>query len=80
MSTTFAEALAEIQTWVGTVDGVVIVGEGEADGKPTIDVWVIPARLERAIAETHRGFPVIVRDSGGEIIALERREEEAGEA
>ena len=34
-------ALAEAQEWVGTVAGVVAVGEGmSAAGNPTIDVWV----------------------------------------
>lgn len=80
MSKTFGEALAEIQSWVGTVDGVVIVGEGEIDGESTIDVWVIPAQLHRPIPERQDSFRVVVRDSGGEIIALERRNGEASES
>jgi hypothetical protein len=34
-------ALAEALTWVGTIPGVVAVGEGRSDAaEPTVDVWV----------------------------------------
>lgn len=55
-------ALAEAQQWVGTVAGVVAVGEGLSDtGRPTIDVWVtravtLPAQV--------RGVEVRVREGG----------------
>lgn len=58
----FETALADAQQWVGTVLGVVMVGEGKAeDGTPTIDVWVTrPVSLPTAI----RGVPVRVVEGG----------------
>lgn len=44
-------ALAEAQQWVGTVVGVVMVGEGRSeDGSPTVDVWVTrPVALPQSL-------------------------------
>jgi hypothetical protein len=55
-------ALAQAQTWVGTVPGVAAVGEGRSEaGQPTIDVWVtrqveLPAMVQ--------GIEVRVREGG----------------
>ncbi len=55
-------ALAEAQTWVGTVAGVVAVGEGRSEaGEPTIDVWVTRVI---ALPASVRGVEVRVRQSG----------------
>ena len=57
-----AAALAKAQEWVGTVPGVVLVGQGRADdGSPTIDVWVTRAV---SLPATVQGVEVRVRDSG----------------
>jgi len=55
-------ALAKAREWVGTVPGVVGVGEGRsADGEPTVDVWVTqPVSLPATV----RGVKVRVRESG----------------
>jgi hypothetical protein len=55
-------ALAEAREWVGTVPGVVGVGEGRsAAGEPTVDVWVsAPVTLPATV----RGVEVRVRESG----------------
>jgi len=54
-------ALAEAQQWVGSVPGVVAVGEGmSAAGHPTIDVWV--TRLVPLPAAV-KGVEVRVRES-----------------
>lgn len=51
-----AEALAAAQKWVGSVPGVVMVGQG----RDCIDVWVTqPVDLPKTI----RGVPVKVRET-----------------
>lgn len=60
-------ALAEATGWVGRVPGVVIVGQGDHDGVPTIDVWVTdtPAVLPTQL----HGVPVRTFPVGGPIEA-----------
>jgi hypothetical protein len=55
-------ALAEAQEWVGTVPGVVAVGEGRSEaGRPTIDVWVT---RDVSLPAAVRGVEVRVREGG----------------
>lgn len=57
-----AAALAEAQGWVGTVNGVVAVGEGRSEaGQATIDVWVTAIV---SLPATVQGVEVRVRESG----------------
>lgn len=72
----FERALAVAQTWVGSVDGVVAVGQGERDGAPCIDVWVTVEVARDRLPDEQDGVPVVVRDSGGPVLAQD--EEEAG--
>ncbi|WP_117214997.1 hypothetical protein [Allorhizocola rhizosphaerae] len=56
MGEAMREALAEAQKWVGTVPGVVMVGQG----RDTVDVWVtMPVELP----ETILGVPVRVHET-----------------
>ena len=70
---TFEQALATAKSWLGSVPGVVAVGEGEEGGERTIDVWVtgVPdVQLPQDLAP----FRVRIRPSGGPIHALESQE------
>ena len=63
-------ALADAQGWVGTVPGVVAVGEGRDDEqRPCIDVWVTAEARTADLPAAVDGVAVRVRDSGGEISA-----------
>lgn len=66
--TEIEEALEEAQSWLDE-DDVVGVGEGEANGKPVLDVWVTSPDAASRLPSSLRGVPVRVRDSGGEIFA-----------
>jgi len=68
MDETFHRALETAQVWVGE-DGVVAVGEGESEGRPTIDVWVSSTEAADRFPPEIDGFEVRVRESGGEIRA-----------
>ncbi len=65
MTESFDTALDTAAEWVGTVPGVVAVGEGEQDGRRTIDVWVSGTPKHGALPRQHGGHPVRVRASGG---------------
>lgn len=70
---TFEQALATARSWMGSLPGVVAVGEGEEGGERTIDVWVtgVPdVQLPQDLAP----FRVRIRPSGGPIHALETEE------
>lgn len=56
-----AQALAAAQQWVGTVEGVVMVGQGRIDSRDCVDVWVtaMPVDLPKEIM----GVPVRVRET-----------------
>lgn len=66
MDEAFSRALETAQTWVGE-DGVVAVGEGESEGRPTIDVWVTSTDAADRFPPEVEGFEVRIRESGGEI-------------
>jgi hypothetical protein len=66
--TDYELALEEAVAWMDE-PGVVAVGEGEEDGRPTVDVWVKPAEVVRRFPVELHGVPVRVRDSGGDVIA-----------
>ena len=66
MAEGFEAALASAQEWID-LPGVVAVGQGERDGRPTIDVWVTGVAPD--LPTDHRGHPVRIRDSGGQIRA-----------
>lgn len=72
---TFEQALAAASSWMGSIPGVVAVGEGEEAGERTIDVWVTGAS-EVQLPQDLAPFQVRIRPSGGPIHALET--EEAG--
>jgi hypothetical protein len=69
-----ASALKAAQEWVGTVPGVVMVGQGRAeDGSPTVDVWVSgpvapqsrrPITGAAALPDSLQGFAVRIREAG----------------
>jgi hypothetical protein len=63
-------ALVSAARWLDDVPGVVGVGQGEAEGSPTIDVWMAPGHdLEPALPSQLLGVPVRVRESGGPVEA-----------
>jgi hypothetical protein len=58
MADAMRDALTEAQKWVGTVPGVIGVGQG----RDTIDVWVtMPVELPKRIS----GVPVRVLETPG---------------
>ncbi|MPZ89155.1 MAG: hypothetical protein GEU81_14025 [Nitriliruptorales bacterium] len=65
----FQRALDEAQSWMGVRLGVIAVGQGEVDGRPAIDVWVTSPPPPDRFPQQLRGFPVVLRDSGGQIRA-----------
>ncbi|MPZ73957.1 MAG: hypothetical protein GEU74_12130 [Nitriliruptorales bacterium] len=68
MERNFDTALAHAtEAWMAQ-DGVGAVGQGEADGEPTIDVWITPTSTQ-SFPESFEGYRVIVRPLGGEIHA-----------
>lgn len=76
----FERALAVAQSWVGSVDGVVAVGQGERDGAPCIDVWVTVEVDRDRLPDEQDGVPVVVRDSGGPVLAQDDEDPDAGAA
>ncbi|MEV7552846.1 hypothetical protein AB0N89_24820 [Amycolatopsis sp. NPDC089917] len=62
-------ALVTASRWLDDVPGVVGVGQGEAEGAPTIDVWVTPGHDPGQLPSHLLGVPVRVRDSGGPVEA-----------
>ncbi|EME58685.1 hypothetical protein [Amycolatopsis decaplanina] len=62
-------ALAAASRWLDDVPGVVGVGQGEAEGAPTIDVWMTPGHDPARLPSRLLGVPVRVRDSGGPVAA-----------
>jgi hypothetical protein len=70
MAASFEDALARAQSWVGTVEGVVAVGEGrDEQGRRSVDVWATAAATSGQIPDEIDGVPVRVRASGGDISA-----------
>lgn len=69
MPEAIARALESAREWIRQ-EGVVAVGQGEEEGRPTIDVWVGSPGLEGRFPEELDGFRVRVRYSG-EISPLE---------
>ena len=68
----FEAALAVASEWVGSVPGVVMVGQGEQDGRPTVDVWFATpsAAADPDLLPDRVGdHPVRRRDSGGPVQA-----------
>lgn len=67
---TFTDALISAQGWVGQIESVIAVGEGEEpDGTPVIDVWIADTAGINDIPEEVDGHPVRLRQSGGPISA-----------
>ncbi|WP_181774542.1 hypothetical protein [Amycolatopsis pittospori] len=62
-------ALVTASRWLDDVPGVVGVGQGEAEGAPTIDVWVTSGLDPERLPSQLLGVPVRVRDSGGPVRA-----------
>jgi hypothetical protein len=62
-------ALVSASRWLDEVPGVVGIGQGEAEGSPTIDVWMTPGHDRERLPSQLLGVPVRVRDSGGPIEA-----------
>ncbi|MFI7115018.1 hypothetical protein [Amycolatopsis sp. NPDC049868] len=62
-------ALATASRWLDDVPGVVGVGQGEAEGAPTIDVWMTPGHDSGQLPSQLLGVPVRVRDPGGPVEA-----------
>ncbi|OXM53653.1 hypothetical protein CFP71_20750 [Amycolatopsis thailandensis] len=60
-------ALVTASRWLDDVPGVVGVGQGEAEGAPTIDVWMTPGHDPGQLPSQLLGVPVRVRDPGGPI-------------
>ncbi|MEU8413351.1 hypothetical protein AB0C24_11205 [Amycolatopsis japonica] len=60
-------ALARASRWLDDVPGVVGIGQGEAEGAPTIDVWMTPGHDPGQLPSQLLGLPVRVRDSGGPV-------------
>ena len=69
MSSSFDKVLASAQSWVGEIEGVVAVGQGDQNGEPSIDVWVTAVADRARIPTELEGFRVAIRDSGGEVFA-----------
>ena len=66
MPPSFASALQEAQSDWMDLDGVEIVGEGDGEDGPVIDVFVsIPVEeAEERLPERFRGYPVVIHASG----------------
>ncbi|RSM63137.1 hypothetical protein DMH03_14025 [Amycolatopsis sp. WAC 01376] len=62
-------ALVSASRWLDDVPGVVGVGQGEAEGTPTIDVWMTPGHDHGQLPSQLLGVPVRVRDPGGPVEA-----------
>jgi hypothetical protein len=62
-----AAALEQAQRWLDTVPGVTGVGQGEHDGRVTIDVWVTHRDHADRLPLQVNGLEVRVRDTGGPI-------------
>lgn len=60
----FDSALDKARSWMDEIDGVVGVGQGEADGKPTIVVSVTLPDVQNELPETFHGHPVVVDHTG----------------
>lgn len=60
----FEAALTEAQSWLDEIDGVVGVGQGEADGKPAIVVSVERAEVSQELPGELHGHPVVVDPTG----------------
>lgn len=62
-------ALAVASQWLDTVDGVVSVGQGDAGGVATVDVWITGAATDFAgvLPESVHGCPVRIREAGGAV-------------
>jgi hypothetical protein len=60
----FEAALTEAQSWLDEIDGVVGVGQGEADGKPAIVVSVERAEVSKELPAELHGHPVVVDPTG----------------
>jgi len=60
----FDKALEKATAWMDEIDGVVGVGQGEADGKPTIVVSVTLPEVGDGLPETFHGHPVVVDHTG----------------
>ncbi|SDZ16761.1 hypothetical protein SAMN05421504_11080 [Amycolatopsis xylanica] len=56
-------ALTVAARWLDDVPGVIGVGQGEADGAPTIDVFTGGGKVGTLPREVH-GIPVRVREGG----------------
>jgi hypothetical protein len=70
MGADFDAALTSAQRWVGSMAGVVAVGEGRDErSERFIDVWVTAEAASSELPDEVGGVPVRVRDSGGEISA-----------
>ncbi|MFE0021981.1 hypothetical protein [Amycolatopsis sp. NPDC059021] len=65
-----AAALEAAARWLDEVPGVVGVGQGDAGGSPTIDVWVNPGSVPAdRLPSRLFGVPVHVHDTGGPLEA-----------
>lgn len=60
----FETALTQAQSWLDEIDGVVGVGQGEADGKPAIVVSVERAGVAEELPKELHGHPVVVDPTG----------------
>lgn len=60
----FEAALTEAQSWLDEIDGVVGVGQGEANGKPAIVVSVTRAEVSEKLPDELHGHPVVVDPTG----------------
>lgn len=66
----FDEALAEAQGWVGAIPGVVMVAEGEQQGRRVIEVHITSNADRTRLAAQVRGVPVMVVE-GEEFVPLD---------
>ncbi|WP_436501760.1 hypothetical protein [Actinokineospora sp. HUAS TT18] len=64
---TVAAALDQAQRWLDAIPGVTGVGQGEQDGRATIDVWVTDPEWAERLPREVKGLTVRVRDTGGPI-------------
>lgn len=64
MALKLQEALNEADKWAN-FDGVVVVGQGEENGKDCIIVYASchPSELSGIIPKNFKGFPVIIEES-----------------
>lgn len=64
---TVAAALEQAQRWLDTIPGVTGVGQGEHEGRTTIDVWVTDRDHADQLPLQVHGLQVRVHDTGGPI-------------